>query len=299
MKKLLSWLLNNLLVIILLIAVVYLFLLILSPFRNVYNTIDSRMGMEYSKSYTADFVGSSPMYYGRQPVPQMGITDRMTVTHSNLSLKVSNVRHSLDIIEEEVVNRGGYVVNSNLSSPEEGATGQITVRVPDDKLKEVLAILRSMSVKVVSETITGQDVTDQYMDIESRLVTLNSARDTYQNMLARAVTVEEILNVQQYLFNVQDQIDHLTGQLMYMETTSSSTLITVYLATDEFALPYTPDGAWRPELVFKQAVRSLLETVRALGSALIWIGVYAPLWAPVLVTFIIIRKILLRRISSQ
>jgi hypothetical protein len=301
MKKVLAWLARNIVTIILLLAVVFLYLqLSYTPFHT-----RSSIGPEYMWEMM-DTVGYAPTEsYGlpsvsyRSATPQMDVADRKTVTHSNLSLLVSNVRESLDKIEEETKERGGYVVRSTITTPETGASGHITVRVPDEEFPDVLKFMREMAVKVVHEEISGHDITDQYIDIEERLLTLYTTREIYEGMLARADTVEEILKVQQHIFRTQDQIDSLTGQLNYMDATSSSTLITAYLSTDELALPYTPDKVWRPELVFKQAVRSMLSAVQDLGTAVIWVAVYAPVWAPLLVGFLIIRKVVRRRNPNQ
>jgi ABC-type glycerol-3-phosphate transport system permease component len=111
----------------------------------------------------------------------------------------------------------------------------------------------------------------------------------------KATTVDEILRIQQQIFNLQDQIDRLQGQIKYMDASSSTSLISVNLSTDELALPYAPDNAWRPQLVFKQAVRSLIGTLRTVGNASIWLAVYTIIFIPVLIVFFIVKKALKRR----
>ena len=67
--------------------------------------------------------------------------------------------------------------------------------------------------------------------------------------------------------------------------------ITLYLSTDELSLPYTPDTKFRPNVVFKLAVRSLLDTLRAIAEALIWVGVYSAIWLPVVIIYLIVKRI--------
>jgi hypothetical protein len=83
--------------------------------------------------------------------------------------------------------------------------------------------------------------------------------------------------VQREIFNLQNQIDSYKGQLAYMDGASSTTLIRIYLSTDELNLPYTPSQGWRPMVVFKEASRSMLSTLVEIGKAGIWLAVYAPL----------------------
>ena len=176
---------------------------------------------------------------------------------------------------------GGFLVESNLDVPEEGATGSISVRIPSTRLDEGLAAIRTLGVKVVSENVMGTDVTDQFVDLEARLETLTKTRVKFDQIMASAVQIQDILNVQRELVNLQSQIDSVRGQQKYLEQTAKLSLVTVYLATDELALPYAPAQPWRPSVIFKEAVRSLIVTFRGAGSILIWAVVYSPIWAPV------------------
>ena len=99
-------------------------------------------------------------------------------------------------------------------------------------------------------------------------------------MLDRATKVQDILSVQRELIRLQDQIDTLKGRQKYLEQTAKLAKITVYLSTDEYALPYAPSETFRPAVIFKLAVRSLVRTLRSVAQALIWIGVYAIVWVP-------------------
>ncbi len=66
--------------------------------------------------------------------------------------------------------------------------------------------------------------------------------------------------------------------------------VTIYLSTDEMALPYAPSNAWRPAVIFKLAVRSLIGSLRSLASVLIWIVVYSVIWLPILIAILLLRK---------
>jgi hypothetical protein len=299
MQKAIAWAKTHKLVLLLSAVVLYL---IFKPSFNTY-----RNGM-YDSFYGAgeDSVGMGgvemPMYKGGYPeeiAPQMDTTSRMVVTNSSVSLVVKDVQDSLDLIEEKAVSFKGYVVNTYVNRPEEGATGYITIRVPTSQLKPFLTFLRENAVKVVSENIDGQDITDQYVNVQERLNILNKTKTTYLAIMDKAVSVQDILQVQQQLSFLQEQIDSLEGQIKYMEASSSTSLISVNLSTDELSLPYAPDSAWRPGLIFKQAVRELVETFRTVGRAAIWIAVYSIIWIPILIIIVVVKKFINRRTTQQ
>lgn len=227
------------------------------------------------------------------PVPGAPPTekkDRLVVQESSLSLVVKNVREVGEKITDRAKEVGGYMVSSSLSKPENAPYANVVVRVPADKLKEVLDYFRKLAVKVSSENLYGYDVTDEYVDIEARLDTLNKTKAKFEEILKSAVKVQDILEVNRELINIQEQIDNLRGRQKYLEQTAKLAKISVYLSTDELALPYVPTKAFRPAVVFKQAVRSLIATVRQVATVLIWVVVYFPIWLPLLLVFFFLKR---------
>jgi len=209
-------------------------------------------------------------------------TDRLVVQESNLSLVVKNVRESSDKATDWAKSVGGYMVSSSLSQPEEAPYAYVVLRIPAKDLKPAIEYFRSLAIKVSSETLLGTDVTDEYIDIDSRLDTLNKTKAKFEEILSKATAVQDILTVQRELINLQDQIDSLKGRQQYLEKTAELAKISLHLSTDEFSLPYAPSQPFRPAAIFKQAVRSLVGTLRGGAKLLIWVGVYSPIWLLIL-----------------
>lgn len=224
--------------------------------------------------------------------PTTNVENRIVIGESSLSLLVSNVSESQKRVIAEAESLGGYMVNSYLSHPEEKEStyGSVTIRVPQEKVTNALDHFRNLSVKVVSESLSGQDVTDEYIDNEARIATLQKTKDKFEFILDRAVTVSDILSVQRELISLQDQMDGIKGRQQYLEKSAQMTRITVYLSTDELSLPYAPSEAWRPNVIFKKAVRSLVSSVRTVGTWIIWILVYSVVWLPILLVCLFVRK---------
>jgi hypothetical protein len=208
--------------------------------------------------------------------------DRLIIRDTSLSLVVKDVAKTISEIENSTRTLGGFLASSNLSKPESGASGTITIRVPENNRTQALAAFKQLSVKVVSESVLGTDVTDQYTDLEAQLITLNQTKTKFQEIMSKATAIADILNVQQQLINIQSQIDAVKGQQQYLEGNAKLSKIAVYLSTDELSLPYTPNQSWRPSVIFKEAIRSLILNLRSLGTALIWLLVYSPIIVPII-----------------
>ncbi|MBI2309648.1 DUF4349 domain-containing protein [Candidatus Collierbacteria bacterium] len=288
MGKLINWLKSNKLTVVLIIAVGYLLWQqnYPGPIRPL-SLNQQRFGGEMMTGAVLPKTGGGAANMMRSilppdsEAPPTSGQDRLIIRETTLSMVVKDASKSLKTIQQKTESLGGYMVNSHLSKPEESANGTITVRVPEEKLTEALEAFRRAGLRVVDENVSGRDITDQYVDLEARLATLNKTKAKFEEILDKATQVQDLLNVQRELINLQSQIDSIKGQQQYLSQSAKLSKITVYLSTDEFSLPYSPADPWRPNVVFKLAVRSLVTNLRNIGSAIIWIGVYSPVWVPI------------------
>jgi hypothetical protein len=224
----------------------------------------------------------SDLSLGQKTVAPSETSNRVVIQDTGLSLQVKDVSKSIKEIERTTQELGGFLVRSYLSKPESAASGNISVRVPEEKRAEAMEAFKKGAVKVVSESVSGSDVTDEYTDLQAQLEVLEKTKAKFEEILNQAVEVKDLLAVQKELISTQKQIDSVKGQQKFYEQSAKLSKITVYLSTDDLALPYAPDNEWRPKVVFKEAVRSLIRTVRDLGSLLIWLVVFSPIIIPVI-----------------
>lgn len=277
-----AWIKRNKLATVLLLVVVYFIgkSFLGSRITPLYNTSSGFGvgGAEMNLKTAAPNVSRSIL-----PAPDYAPTqtaDRMVVQESNLSMVVKDVRDASDKAIEYAKSINGYMVSSAMNQPEEAPYAYVVLRIPSGKLKAATDYFRSLSIKVSSESLLGTDVTDQYTDLNARLDTLNKTKAKFDAILTSAVNVQDILTVQREIINIQGQIDALKGQQLYLEKTSELAKISLNLSTDEFSLPYAPSDTFRPAVIFKQAVRSLVGTLRWLAKTAIWAGVYAVIIIP-------------------
>lgn len=240
-------------------------------------------------------LGRGGIMPSNEPAPTPDVQDRMVITESYISLQVENVTNSIDEIKKMVKEKEGYVVNTYLSRPEFGEEATVQIRVPTESIDEILSYLRSNSVKVVTENISGQDITDEYVDIEERIRQLERNKERLEGFLDTARNVDEIMKILPQIQSLQNQIDSYVGRIQYLEGASSTSLITIYLSTDELSLPYAPVKSWRPDAIFKQATRSLIVSLQKLGTFTIWLGVYSVLIVPAITLVLIVVTLVKRR----
>lgn len=203
--------------------------------------------------------------------------ERKIVRTGNMSLVVKDVLSARDKIAQISDGLGGYVVSSSISGAEENIRGTISVRVPDTKFEPALAQFRALAVRVKSESTTSQDVTEEYIDLKARLKNAEATESQYLALLNKATTVEETLKIYDSLSRVRSQIEQLKGRIQYLERTTSMSFISVNLEPETSAKPLAPVGWSAPE-VFKSAIRGIATFGQWLGTLVIWLLIFLPVW---------------------
>lgn len=126
---------------------------------------------------------------------------------------------------------GGYVVSGDTrSSGDELKRGSITIRVAsgNDNFTKAQADLEGLG-NVTSKKVSGQDVTEEYVDLQSRLRNAEAQETQMLELMKRAQTIEEILTVQSRLAEIQSQIEQIKGRMKYTESRTDFATITVDL----------------------------------------------------------------------
>lgn len=206
--------------------------------------------------------------------------DRVVIEESALSLVAKDVSKAADEVVKYAEKEGGFLVSSEITSPEESPEATVAVRVPSAKLRTAIEYYRTLAVKVASENIIGVDVTEEFADLDSRIATLEETIDQFEAIKAQATKIADLVSITQQIITLREEIDVLKGSKKFIADSAAYPKITVYLATDEFALPYQPPEGFRPGVIFKQAVRALLSGVYAVAGSLIWVGVYSVVIVP-------------------
>jgi len=200
--------------------------------------------------------------------------DRLVVQTAALSLVVGDPVAKTAAIRAMAEGMGGYVVSSNIykSAYGEGLTADnasITVRVPADKLEEALARIKADAVEVRNESVTGEDVTAQYVDLESRLRNLEAAEQQLMKIMDSATKTEDVLAVYNQLVATRGEIEQVKGQMQYYKESSDYASISAELIPDVAAQPIEV-GGWQPQGTVKAAVEALIQALQWLVDATIW-----------------------------
>jgi len=209
------------------------------------------------------------------------VEERMIVRTGEMALVVEDVVDAQDEIAQLAVRFDGYVVSSRISGEEQDRRGWISIRVPDNKFEQALAEFRELAVRVTSESTDSQDVTEEYVDLKSRLKNAEATESQYLALLEKAEDVEDILRIYDSLSRVRSEIEQIKGRMQYLERTSSMSLIAVRLEPATTAKPLVGAG-WSALEAFKSAIQGITLFGQWLGTIAIWLLIFSPIWGAIL-----------------
>jgi len=283
-------------------AVVLTFLLSgCSAAKQANEAIVSDMGMMEAPESAPELrgLGSSYSQEAGSYSSTLALTERIVIRNANLSIVVKDPAVVMEDIISMANDFGGFVVNSSLfqRGTSSGAYVQganITIRVPAARLDEardrIKGYVEDPKEDILSDNISGQDVTQEYTDLKSRLRNSEDAAEQLRKIMDTATKPEDVLKVFNELKQVNEQIELLKGQIKYYDEAAAMSAISVDIQAEETVAPLSVAG-WSPKGVARDALQALIDIYQLLASAVIWIGITClPVAIPVgLVVFFIIK----------
>jgi hypothetical protein len=203
--------------------------------------------------------------------------ERMVIQTASLQVSVADtvaaMRQTLDLAKQ----LGGYVVRTNRYSDRSYnnvtyTRTSIVIRVPADKLEQAMEAVRQMSADgkngVLSESLTGDDVTSDFVDSTSRLRKLKAAEDQLMVLMENTEDVEATMSVFRELTDIRSQIEVLEGHIKYLRESSALSSLSVEFVA-EVSLQPIEIGGWKPEGTAKKSLETLVRMLQDLGDFLI------------------------------
>lgn len=224
-------------------------------------------------------------------------SNRMIIRTATLSVIVDDAADVLQKISAATEKAGGYVADTKQWREQDQIRATVTLRVPATHLNSVLAQIRAASIRVENESLSGEDVSEQYSDLSAQLLNLEAAerelRELLRTVRQRTQKAADILEIYNELARVRGNIEQIKGRMKYLEQVTALSTITVQLTPDVLARPVVQPG-WRAFAVLKEASRALVETLKVIASAVIWLTVYLLPLALMFVAFALLVRLVWR-----
>ena len=272
------------------LLLVIFFLLMMGPVTgNVFNTINSDLsGMGGDGNYPYAVEESAIQVENNFTVAHaldIQASERLIIRNGILRLTVKDTRAAqkeVETIVAELAGQGAFLVSSTERTIYEGQSPTIetTIRIPAEEFDAVMDRISKLAVKVDERSESADDVTAEFVDLNTRLATLEAARDRLLEIMKQSATTEELLLAEQQLTQRETEIESLKGQMKFLSESARLSSITISL------YPYLPsqplDDTWRPAETFRGAVDALVNSLRGFADFLIVFAIAVLPWLVVI-----------------
>jgi hypothetical protein len=221
--------------------------------------------------------------------------DRSVVYTGTIAVRVSNVDEAANRAEAIATGASGFVGGDKRNINDGHSDAQIILRVPANRFSDVVTQLSKLG-KEESRAITAEDVTDQVVDVDSRITTQQASVDRVRALLAKAQTISDIVSLESELSRRESDLESLKARKTRLDDlTALSTITLSLLGPDTSAQPPTAKKATGFVAGLKAGWHAFLASLQVmltiLGALLPWLVV---LGLPVLVALWLVRRVRVR-----
>ena len=229
---------------------------------------------------------------GAQYSDTMAPNERKVIKSAYLEVEIEkgkfeNVIFNLTALAEQ---NGGFISNTQSYSDVDGnlTSGSITIRIPHDQYNSALEKIKNMGV-VKSISISGQDVTQEYVDLESRLRNFKAQEVILLDLMAQSKEVTDSIEVQRELSFVQEQVEVIRGRMNYLDNMVSFSTIDVFIFEPE---PIATSTGWGFLDALKRGLRG---AVTVFNGFMIFLIAASPVLLVIAIILIIVWRVIRAR----
>lgn len=194
-------------------------------------------------------------------------SDKKIIKNGNMTLKVDRADDAAQKISDIAKSNGGEVFSSNFyQSSSKVKNGNMTVKVPVNNFEKAFDEIKEVASLVVRESTSGQDVTEQYTDLQSRLRNKQAEEQSIAKILEQSGKITDVLEVTRELSRVRGEIEVLQGRIRLLDSQTDMATISISISEDP---DVTVIDSWRPFQDAKDALNDLIKKIQQFISFII------------------------------
>lgn len=188
------------------------------------------------------------------------------IKDGDVSIKTKNLVGSKKDFDKILKKLEGYYQKEELVKETEVIYYTLKIRVPAKNFEKLLAFISSGNDEITRKNINSRDVTDQFLDIESRLENKRAYLQRYKELLSKASSVGDILEIEEKIRNLQEEIESKEGQLQYLQDQVEFSTLNIYLFKE-----IVQEEENHEDTFFSRVVNSLIFGWKSVVDFLLWL----------------------------
>ncbi|MGE5472651.1 MAG: DUF4349 domain-containing protein [Ignavibacteriales bacterium] len=223
-----------------------------------------------------------------------GIKDNLSIKKiikdANITLETKVIDNDFNKVVSWVEKNGGYEFSRDVNFNGEFKQIRVVFKVPPQKLNAFIDFLASIG-KLSNSSISSNDITDQYYDTAARLENLKNGRNQLLEVQKKAVTITDILKVQNELNTITGQIESLEGSIKMWDKLTGEATVNISMFEQKDPVKPTEEIKWdfsSPANIWKAMKNGFIWTINAIFSVIIWVLIALVTLSPVIVIVVIV-----------
>ncbi len=158
----------------------------------------------------------SPPSSPEVPLTTKEVVKKKIIKDGRIGLKVNDLELTKTRIDSLVKKHGAYYSNENMNNTDWQSSYSLTIRIPSSNFESFIHSIETGKGEILYKEIDARDVTDEFIDLETRLQTKRAYLKRYRDLLGMAKTVKEILEIEEKIRRLEEEIESTTGRLKYL-----------------------------------------------------------------------------------
>lgn len=234
------------------------------------NVSDDKIGFSEGENQVADAGQDSKAEDQTSQEADETSAQRMVIFNAEMDIRVKNFEKARNALEQKAKTYNGYIVQSNSNRYDgERQSGTMTFRIPQEHFNAFLNDAEGLSVQVNNRNVSGQDVTEEYVDLESRLKSKKTVEARLMDFMKQAQKTEDLLKISSDLAEVQEQIEQIAGRKKFLENQTAFSTVTITLQENEVPVPKIDNDSLNTWQKIKKQFADNINILLAAGSGII------------------------------
>ena len=168
----------------------------------------------------------------------LSISKKIIIRNAKIEIVVDNFDTSINSINKFVEEKKGIITKNDIKTDiGNNKEGRIEIKVPAENLDALLAQIKKISQVVTSETISREDYTEEYIDINARLQKKRALENRYREILKTAKNTADILSIEEQLSNVREEIESINFRIKYLDKSAVMSEVSLSINTPSVIKP--------------------------------------------------------------
>jgi hypothetical protein len=180
------------------------------------------------------------------PPPTLGESKhtaiKKIIKDGNMSIEVTDLQNSKKRVDSLVKLYNGYYAKESLNNYRRTISYNLKIRVPSNNFEKLVADVEKDKGKINSKEIDARDVTDEFIDVETRLNNKRSYLKRYNELLNKAKTIKDIVQIEDKISEIEEEIESSVARLKYLNDQVDYSTLTLNISSEVDEKDSNKDG---------------------------------------------------------